>query len=154
MFKFRLQRVLELKEMREQASATRLSDARTGEEEARRRCADLEELRVDHAARGARVQTATPTIGQLQNLRFLVERLNDQIEQAYDDADAAERNVQQCMEEFTVAFKERKVLDRLRDRARDGWAAGEISADRELMDGIALTGFARARSAGNGSSAA
>jgi flagellar export protein FliJ len=107
-----------------------LSRARSGEDDAKQKCSDLEDAREHNVQRVASIQGATPTVGQLQNLRFLVERLNDQIEQAYDDVDAAAQNVNKCMADFTHAFQERKVLDRLRTRAHDGWVSDENKADR------------------------
>jgi flagellar biosynthesis chaperone FliJ len=54
------------------------------------------------------------------------------------------------MVEFTVAFRDRKVLDRLREREMDDWRAGEVQADRRLMDDIALARFVRKGGASQG----
>lgn len=153
MFNFRLQRVLDLKEKREQDSAARLTVARSGEESARQKCTELEEARADGARGVERVQSARPTVGQLQNLRFVVERLDAHLESAYDDAQEAEHNVRRCLDEYTHAFRERKVLDRLRDRARETYIAVELQTDRRLMDAIALSGFNRNRASSGGEAA-
>jgi flagellar protein FliJ len=147
MFRFRLQRVLDLREKREQESAVRLGAARAEEEQARQRCEELREIRGASAEGVHRVQSARPTVGQLQNLRFVVERLDVQLEGALEESLAAEQNVRLSLDEYAAAFRDRKVLDRLRTRARDTHRAHEEAADQRLMDDIALTGFNRARAA-------
>lgn len=147
MFKFRLQRVLELREKREQAVASRLAAARSQEERLREEAARLEGARDEGVQRAATLQGATPTVGQLQNLRYVVERLNVEIEQAHRVADAAGQKVEHCLTEFAAAVRDRKVLDRLKDRDRESWIAGEAHADRQVMDGVALTGFVRSKAA-------
>lgn len=146
MFKFRLQRVLELRQKREQAVAVQLAEAQQAEEAARAECATLEAQREagvqsSHAAPGTR-----PTVGQLQNLRLLVERLSERVEQAYAAHAEAEKVVQTRQSELTTAFQERRVLDRLRERDLSQWQANQAHADRQLMDDIALSRFVRASS--------
>ena len=141
MFRFRLQRVLELKEKQEKEIAIRLAHARLGEEEARAARAALESVREEGVQRTHEAQRRSPSIGELQNLRFIVERLNHALEQADEEVEGAANKVRHCMDEFTAAFKARKVLDRLRERDQESWRAEEAHADQQAMDDVALTGF-------------
>lgn len=141
MFRFRLQRVLELKEKQEKEVAIRLAHARAGEEEARAAMAALQSVREEGVQRAHEAQRSSPSIGELQNLRFLVEQLNEALEQAGQEVEGAASEVRRCMDEFTAAFKARKVLDRLRERDQENWRAEEIHADQQTMDEVALTGF-------------
>lgn len=145
MYKFRLQRVLELREKREKEVAGKLAQARGEEEAAQAECRRLEEARDHGVQRACDVQGAQPTVGQLQNLRFLVDRLDVTVQQAHQEAQQAGKQVDQCMAEFTGAFQDRKMLDRLRDRDEEKWRQEQSAADREAMDAIALTGFVRSR---------
>jgi flagellar FliJ protein len=143
MFQFRLQRILDMRQQREQAVAGELAEARGSEERARLAAEALVKARNEGAESASRAQTLQLSAGQLQNLRYVVERMSDHVRVATEDAETARVNVDRCMVEFTTAFRNRKVLDRLRDRALTGWKADEVQADRRLMDEIALSRFSR-----------
>lgn len=143
MFEFRLQRVLELRERREQDTATRLAKARSEAHAAREAEEALEALRSESIQRLSGTHSLGTPAGQLHNLSFMLDHLNRQIQEARGVTAAANETVQRLVEEFTAAFKERRVLDRLRDRQHDDWKSGEISADRQEMDGIAISRFNR-----------
>lgn len=143
-FRFRLQRVLDMRQKSEEAAATRLADARREEEQAREAVAQMQSAR-DQGMQAAAPAAGTASIGQLQNLRFLVERLNDEVDQAEREVDEAGRQVGQRLEEFSNAFRDRKVLERLRERALESWKGEEVQADRQAMDNIALARFVRSR---------
>jgi flagellar FliJ protein len=150
MFRFRLQRVLDLRQQREQEVATQLAEARSAEERARLAAEELLRARDRGAEIATSAQSRQLSAGELQNLRYVVERMTDQANLAAAEADTAREKVNACMVEFTVAFRDRKVLDRLRDREMDDWRAGEVQADRRLMDDIALARFVRKGGASQG----
>lgn len=148
MFRFRLQRVLELRQKSEQEAATRLAEAQSGEVAARQTCALLEGVQ-EEGIRQAAAPGASRRVGQLQNLRFFVERMGEQVMVARGELAAAEQEVSAKMEEFSVAFRDRRILDRLRDKALESYRVEEVQADRKLMDDIALSRFARSRVGGD-----
>jgi flagellar FliJ protein len=143
MFRFRLQRILDMRQKREQAVAGQLAEARTAEERARLAAQELESARAAGAESASRAQSQNLSAGQLQNLRYVVDRMGDHVRFANEEADAAREQVDRAMVEFTAAFRERKVLDRLRDRQEEGWRSDEVQADRRLMDEVALARFVR-----------
>ena len=145
MFKFRLQRVLDLRSKTEEEAAIRLADARREEEEARQAAAQLEAARNEGLQRAVGMPGERATIGQLQNLRFVVERLSDGVELAHREAEAAGKQVGQRLEEFSAAFRDRRMLDKLRERSLESWKTTEVNADRQTMDNIALARFVRSR---------
>lgn len=144
MFKFRLQRVLELREKREEEAATQLAAAR---EEAARA---LELARTLEAEQHAQIRTVAATssggvsVGQLQNLSLLVQRMGEQVSDAYRAVDSAELQVRERLTQFAGAFREKQVLHKLKDRDLVAWRAAEVQADRSAMDDIALGQFFRA----------
>lgn len=145
MFKFRLQRVLEMRVQSEQDAATRLAAARSEAEAALVERLRLEEARdqgIEHASASAGMQSR---IGQLQNIRFLVERLNDEIEVAQQEVEAAAEGVRERLEEYSSAFRERRMIDKLREKALETHRSEEVQADRKAMDSVALSRFIRAR---------
>jgi flagellar protein FliJ len=142
MFKFRLQRVLDLRERVERDAATALVTAEEMAHGAREERTRLELAREELAAR--RVQS-TPTaglsVGELRNLGFLLERLDERVAVAQTAAAAAEAKVEVRRGELQVAFRDRRTLDRLKERHLEGYRSAEAAADRQLMDEIALTRF-------------
>lgn len=146
MFKFRLQRVLELRQQEEQDAASRLAEARRGEQAALLERSRLEAARDEGLEHAAGMPGRQP-IGQLQNLRFLVDRLNEEIATADQDLQSASAQVQERLDEYSVAFRDRHMLDKLRARALETHRNEEVQQDRKLMDSVALARFLRTRAA-------
>ena len=137
--------MLDLRSKTEEEAAIRLADARRQEEEARQAAAQLEAARNEGLQRAVGTPGERATVGQLQNLRFVVERLSDGIELAHREAEAAGKPVGQRLEEFSAAFRDRRMLDKLRERSLESWKTTEVHADRQTMDNIALARFVRSR---------
>ncbi|HEX6925013.1 MAG TPA: flagellar export protein FliJ [Longimicrobiaceae bacterium] len=145
MFRFRLQRVLDLRVQSEQEAATRLAEARSEEEAARQERLRLEAARIEGMEKAAAASSLSPTIGQLQNLRFLVDRLTQEIAATEDEIAAAEADVREKLEAYSTAFRERQMIDKLREKALDAHRDEETNADRKLMDSVAIARFVRTR---------
>jgi flagellar export protein FliJ len=142
MFKFRLQRVLDLRERKERDAATALVTAEEHADGARQERARLELARQELAARGTpRPATQARSVGELRNIGFLLERLDERVAVAATEAAAAEAAVAERRGELQLAFRDRRTLDRLKERHLEGYRAAEAAADRTLMDEIALTRF-------------
>jgi len=141
-FKFRLQRVLELRARKERDAAMALVSAEESAEAARAERARLDLARQELAARRTvNTPSAALSVGELRNLGFLLERLDEQVTVAQSAASAAEAAVEERREELRTAYQGRRTLDRLRERHLEGHRAAEAAADRQLMDEIALTRF-------------
>ena len=145
MFRFRLQRILELRERKQRDAATALVSAQAEADLAR-----IEQERIA-AARTALAEASTPglratghpapSVGTLRNLHFLLARLDTELASAASATDAAEQTVAQREDELRTAFRERRTIDRLRERHQETWRANVSAADRQQMDEIALSRF-------------
>jgi flagellar protein FliJ len=142
-FQFRLQRVLDLREQREQETAAKLAAARNEADAARGAQEALESLRADSIDRLSQAHSGAAPVGQLQNISYVLEHLNRQIAQARSVAEAADETVRLLVVEYTTAFQDRRVLDRLKDRQHGEWKSSESSSDRQAMDGIAIARYTR-----------
>lgn len=144
MFRFRLQRVLDLRARTERDAATALASAREQADLAREEQASLAAARAALAAQavpGATPDNDAASIGSLRTLHFLLGRLDERVASAASDTAAAEHVVARRQDELRAAFRDRHTLDRLRERHAESWRAAEASADRMLMDEIALTRY-------------
>ena len=142
MFKFRLQRVLDLRARTEREAARALAVAQDVADRARSAADALAAARADLAAeaRGARGGAA---VGALRTAGFLLDRMDERVAAAGAAVSAAEGVVGAREAGLRAAFRDRRTLDRLRERHQDAWRAGAAAADRQLMDEIALSRFAQ-----------
>mgnify|MGYP000113435803 CR=1 FL=1 len=148
-FRFRLQRVLELREKSEQARAQTLNAANLNADEQRRQQDAMFALRqlqrdsLEAASRGV------ITAGELQHLNFIIDQLDDRLVRAADDVQEAERLVAEAQIALQLASRDRRVIDRLKARHVERWQDTEQHRDRNHMDEIALARFTRKRMPGN-----
>jgi flagellar FliJ protein len=141
MFRFRLQQVLNLREQRQTEIATQLARALSVEQDAKEQLDDLQTTRLASAALAAENGQGR-SIGELTNLAFIMEQLDEQIATATDAVYAASEAVTNVKNALTVAFQNRRVLDRLRERHEEDYRASEEQQDRRTMDDIALSRYA------------
>lgn len=147
-FKFRLQRVLELREKSEQARARTLREASDSADVVRQQQDAMQALRalqrdsLEAASRGA------ISAGELQHLTFIIDQLDDRLARATDDVAEAERIVAEAREALNLASRDRRVLDRLKEKHSERWWEDAQQRDRLHMDEIALSRFTRSRMSG------
>jgi flagellar FliJ protein len=138
MFRFRLQKVLDLREQREREVASQLVQALSEQENAEER---LHTLRVTRDASAQSMRGTNRSVGELANLAFVLEQLDGHIATAREEVHAAEATVAEVKDALTVAYQGRRVLDRLRERHEEDYRANAEHTDRRAMDDIALTRF-------------
>ncbi len=143
MFRFRLQRVLELREQREQAKARELAHARDAAASARRTHDTLTTLHSTSRAEVDAAQHAQPRVGHLHQLGFVLKAMEQRVDHAAESVAAADHVVAGAQTALDDAARDRRVLDRLKERHAEVARAEEAQKDRLLMDEIALGRFAR-----------
>lgn len=141
MFKFRLQRLLDLRTAHEREKSIEMVRAEAACEALRATLASLEAARDDGRTKLLSPAGSEGTVGQLRNLAFVVEQLDRQVATAATAMDEAQSAAAIVRQDLSTAHVERRVLDRLRDRHVAGWREAESQADRQAMDSIALTRF-------------
>ncbi len=139
MFRFRLQKVLDLREERERTIASELANALGAEREAQSR---LDGLRAERTANAEDAhKEPCRSVGELANLALLMQRLDGEIDNASDAVTEAGMTVSEVKEALAGAYKDRRVLDRLKERHEESHKADEDQSDRKNMDDIALTRY-------------
>jgi len=145
MFKFRLQRVLELRAEAEQAKARALAEARDAADAARRDHDALAELHQSSRAEVHAAHAQEPRVGHLRQLGLVLQSLEERLDNAAEVVQSADVVVAGAQNELETAARDRRVLDRLKERHATAWRAEEAHKDRLQMDEIALARFARIR---------
>jgi flagellar export protein FliJ len=136
-FRFRLQKVLELRARMEKESATRLAAARHEAEAAQREREALEQARnrgIEEAEKAAGTPVAA---GELQQIALMIQQLDEHLQAAEKAEGEADAKVGGLVVEFEQALTRRQVIDRLRERQLATWRESEERLDRSAMDAIA-----------------
>ena len=140
-FKFRLQRILELREEAERARSVALAEAQGEASTAR----DMRDAIADARANGHQTLTtasnAGSSVGALQQMQFVLGALDQRLVLANSSVVTADSLVKRAQDELRVAFQAKHALHTLKDKQEEAHRAAEQSTDRVLMDEIALTRF-------------
>jgi flagellar export protein FliJ len=142
-FNFRLQRVLDLKQRHAQAAALQLAAAHARANDARQALQTLSSIRQAGGAQLAAAHSEQATAGQLQNISYVLERMDHRVDQAADVVKAASTQLEGAQSEMTLAQQAKRALDRLRERQLGDWQDGVRHMDRQQMDSLALNLFTR-----------
>jgi len=140
-FKFRLQRLLDLRQKKEHEAASAVAAARSVHEAATRREEELTERRDSTRQELLPAEGQTVRVAELHEIAFLVRALDDRVIDARQASQVAERSVQEKLGELGDAMRDRRILDRLKDRRSDEWRAEDARQEREIMDAIARDRF-------------
>jgi flagellar FliJ protein len=144
-FKFRLQRLLDLRELAEREASIALATARNVEDEARREKDSIA------AQRTATRELLLPPPGshcrvsELRQVSVLLERLDAGSAQADYKVSKAASQVHQKQVQLGETVTNRRILDRLKDRQRENWRIADERAERAVMDDIGRARFADQR---------
>jgi len=136
-FVFRLERFLKLRVHAERERAESLGEAVKAEEETRRE-AEAKAARVDAIVE--RVQDDAgdvATAGALRNRGLVLEAAVNQAETAEDSHRDAKKATDAERELWNKARVERRMIERLRERRADEWAASAAKAEQNDTDEVA-----------------
>jgi flagellar FliJ protein len=152
-FKFRLQRILELREQHEQAKARQLASAQQTAEVAAQAQESLAALRLSSQAQMQATTESAARVGHLHQLGTVLASLDERLVIAGDVCKEADAGVHKAKLMLEEAARDRRVLDRLKERHTGAWRTEEANKDRVQMDEVALTQFARKQEEKNSRSA-
>jgi len=137
-FRFKLQRILELRARLEKESAIRLNTARVDAEVAQRALETLEAARRGSAQESGPTAGAAVQAGELQRHALVAQQLDLHLAVANEAMEEADARVDNLQVEFSDALTRRRVLDKLREKHLELWQTEEVQRDRATMDAIAL----------------
>jgi flagellar FliJ protein len=136
-FRFRLERVLELRHRLEKEHAQAVGRA-LREEEARRQALDAAAERLGRC--GEQIAGAAgdlPTAGTLHNLGLALRAAADALANAEVRHRDAVASVEQEQERFGEARRERRVVERLREHEHERWAQESTRHEQSEADEVA-----------------
>lgn len=136
-FTFRLQRLLALRQMAENAASVTLGSARAAASTAHAAQTALSARRA--ATRGAVFPSAGTARGvaELTRATVLLERIDGYVVEADKAASRADERVRDSLARLGERVQARRMLERLRERHFTEWSVGVERQEREVMDGLA-----------------
>jgi flagellar export protein FliJ len=142
LFKFPLQRLLDLRAKRQDEIARQLAQARAAADNSRAARDELAAARTAGQAQLSEAQAGSgATVGEIASASYALTQLDQRIAVASDALKAAETHVDQVHNALTGALQDKQVLDRLRERMLEAYRSTESHKDRTTMDAIALQRF-------------
>ena len=144
-FSFKLDSILDLRTRTEDERAQDLANARRKEHALRKEREELEQKRRDKILQLGGATNDGERVGQIQNLRFVLDHLEDRIRTAHAAEREAAAVVVDTRDAYTTAVRERMSLDRLKDRRKEAWSADQRRTEQNQMDEIATTRHEAAR---------
>lgn len=140
-FRFSLQRLLGLRKLAELDAGVELATARRAEDEARQERDVLVTQRAE--ARDALLPAAGTrrVVSAMKTVALLMERIDRQARNAGEAVANAEHDVHERRQHLNDAVKDRRILDRLRERQHEQWHESGLRAEREVMDDFARSAF-------------
>ncbi|MFI5309606.1 MAG: flagellar export protein FliJ [Gemmatimonadales bacterium] len=143
-FRFPLQRLLDLREGKERTAAVALASARVAAEEARSEKASLDTRRSEARCALIPAPGSERKIAELRQVAFIMEHLDERVAGVNEMLTTAEHEVAAKSDQLGESMKDRRVLDRLKERQLNDWRVLDARDEREAMDGIGRTRFAGA----------
>ncbi|MES3034843.1 MAG: flagellar export protein FliJ [Gemmatimonadota bacterium] len=140
-FKFRLQRVLELREEAERARSVALAEAQGHATAARDAREAIAQARSINHQTLSQASNAGASVGSLQQMQFVLGALDVRLQLADSSMVTADSLVRRAQDELRSAFQARHALHTLKEKQAEAHRLAEQGADRALMDEIALTRF-------------
>jgi flagellar FliJ protein len=142
-FRFRLDRVLSLRERAEQERAQEMARARAAEQAGRDRLARARET-LDRAGDAATPPAGSAmSAGAMQNARLSVDAARGALDSCHDaHRQAIEHMVREELR-FGEARRDRRVLERLKERRLADWREDMEGAEQGAIDEIAQQRHAR-----------
>ena len=137
-FAFGLQRVLDLRQQREQAIAGKLGSAAEAAAEARAAMEALHQLRGASGSDLTRAHGAALSVGALHQAERVLGALDRHLDVAAQEVAAREQVVEEVRSELNAAMQARRVISRLREKREEEWRLARSRSDRAAMDALAI----------------
>lgn len=135
-FRFGLERLLRLRELRERDQARVLGEALADERERRARLEQASE-QVDRAGEQVvRASDVAVTAGAMRNRGLTLQAAVLAAEAAATAHAEAQASVEREQVSFGEARKDRRVLEKLREKRHEGWSVESTRAEQRESDGL------------------
>jgi len=142
---FRLQTLLTLKANLVEARELELSELRAAQEREEERLMTLETARQERQDRLRQQSQGNLNVSDLSYHCALLEQMDHAITAQAKVVQAARQRVEEKRAELITLLQEKKVLEKLKEKADSEWAQRVARAEAKFMDELSTTRYGRAR---------
>lgn len=142
-FQFSLAKILDLRREVEQDRARKVAQARDRWEEARQARENLLEIHRVGREQLADAHRVGGSVGRILTMELVAEHMERQVREAEERCRDAQNDLSFSLSRFAEAFKERKILDRLRSRKMEEWKVEEGRREQKELDEVAVVRHGR-----------
>ena len=151
-FRFRLAKVLELREQKEAEMKRLLGEALAVLDVEERRLAELEHAKEHHTGELTRLQRGALDIARVLAYFSFIDQVNDSIARQRDRVQQAKELVDEARVRVTIASQEKKAVEKLRERDFEAWQKEQQRLDTMQLDEASNLRFNRRASSERSSS--
>ncbi|MBI44531.1 flagellar export protein FliJ [Marinobacter lutaoensis] len=139
----RLQVVLAVEERKEQAALERLTEARERMQQHLEQVQNLQRYQQEYQAQMRQGREGPVSAARLQSWQAFVSQLDAVIQQQQRLLDQAERQFENCRQDWLRAWERRRGMEKYIDRCRQQEQREQDARDQKLADESAGRAFAR-----------
>jgi len=133
-FRFRLEKLRDLRRMEEEGRARAVAQASDSVATAQKLIDGIIESEAEVLDRIRTIVTSGPRVGLVQNMQVVLGQLRRQRAVAQAQRVKAEEELKTARLAFQEAYREREILDRLRERQMDSWNREEGRREQAVLD--------------------
>jgi flagellar FliJ protein len=142
-FKFRLQKVLEMREQREKLLSRQYNELLMQLEHERRLLLELQQLQAERREELAKKQRGAVEVHEVMNYFTYLEALAERIEEQVLRVREAEERAEEARQELLRASQERKAVEKLKEQQYDAWRKEQLRVEGVFLDEMASSRFNR-----------
>lgn len=144
-YNFKLQKVLDVKKVREELIEVKLAELEKLAERQRRELIIMEEARKEYMAQRTREREQEQGERLVEEAFFekMLDNLERKIEELKSYLRELERQIAQTKEELVCASLERKVMEKLREKDYQEFSLNVQKSNQKLLDEVAIQMYLR-----------
>ncbi|BER91332.1 flagellar export protein FliJ [Atrimonas thermophila] len=142
-YNFKLQKVLDVKKVREELIEVKLAELEKLAERQRRELIIMEEARKEYMAQRTREREQGERLMEEAFFEKMLDNLERKIEELKSYLRELERQIAQTKEELVCASLERKVMEKLREKDYQEFSLNVQKSNQKLLDEVAIQMYLR-----------
>ncbi|MDI3530361.1 MAG: Flagellar FliJ protein [Candidatus Atribacteria bacterium] len=142
-YNFKLQKVLDVKRVREELIEVKLAELEKLAERQRRELIIMEEARKEYMAQRTREREQGERLMEEAFFEKMLDNLERKIEELKSYLRELERQIAQTKEELVCASLERKVMEKLREKDYQEFSLNVQKSNQKLLDEVAIQMYLR-----------
>ena len=136
-FQFPLERVLRVREIKEDELQQQLKDARDKKEYEEKRLSELMDIQKKYKEEFLENIDKPTKVFEVKHFCSYFPELEKEIDNQKERVEKADEHLNQCFFEWQEAKKERKIMENLKEKKRDQFSKEQLKVEQKFFDELA-----------------